>query len=36
MRHQVEKLQTHQPDKYVPPQGNMDTMTSYAKEYVGK
>jgi hypothetical protein len=29
-------MQGHQPDQYRAPEGEMDTMTSYNKEYTGK
>jgi hypothetical protein len=35
IRHAVEKPSSHQPDVYRAPEGEMDTVTSYAKEYTG-
>jgi hypothetical protein len=35
VRHAVERQTARQPDQYRPPEGEMDTMTSYNKEYVG-
>jgi hypothetical protein len=36
VRHAVERQMAHQPDQYRPPEGEMDTTTSYNKEYVGR
>lgn len=36
IKHPVDRVALHQPDQYRPPEGEMDTMTSYAKEYVPK
>lgn len=36
IRHPVNRISVKQPDTYKAPQGEMDTMTSYAKEYQNK
>lgn len=36
VRHNVERQQGHQPDAYKQPEGEMDTMTSYNREFVGE
>lgn len=34
--HPLERPFVHKPDEYVKPQGDMENMTSYKQEYVGK
>ena len=34
--HPLEKHHVHQGEKYRPPEGEMETMTNYAKEYTSK
>ncbi len=36
IRHPVNRISVHQPDTYRAPEGEMDTMTSYNKEYQNK
>lgn len=36
IRHPVERVVGHQPEVYRPPEGEMDTTTSYNKEFVAK
>lgn len=36
IQHPMEKPWVRQPEQYMRPQGNMDTTTSYKKDYTGK
>jgi len=36
IRHPVERIAPHQPEQYKQPEGEMETMTSYSKEYIRK
>jgi hypothetical protein len=36
IKHPVERVLGHQPEQYRPPEGDMETITSYNKEFVRK